>query len=29
MTPYRSTWADWLCAIVLGLIIGALAGFGF
>lgn len=25
----RSTWADWLAAIVMGIVIGALAGAGF
>jgi hypothetical protein len=25
----RSTWADWLAAIVIGLVLGAIAGAGF
>ena len=29
MNNDRTTWADWLAAIVIGLILGALAGAGF
>jgi len=25
----RATWADWIAAIVIGLVLGALAGAGF
>jgi hypothetical protein len=25
----RTTWADWLAAIVIGLVLGAIAGAGF
>ena len=25
----RSTWVDWLAAIVIGLVLGAIAGVGF
>ena len=29
MSDGRSTWADWLAAIVIGIVLGALAGAGF
>jgi len=29
MNSDRTTWADWLAAIVIGIVIGALAGAGF
>lgn len=29
MMDPRTTWADWLAAIVIGIVLGALAGAGF